>query len=116
MPFREVYIHGLVRDAQGQKMSKSKGNTVDPDEVQQRYGTDAVRFTMAILAAPGNDIPLDPERMEGIPGVRQQALERLSLRADEGRRPAYLAALPRRGSLAGRPLDPLPRAGDDRPR
>jgi len=65
VPFREVYIHGLVRDADGQKMSKSKGNTVDPEEVQRRYGTDAVRLTMAILAAPGNDIPLAPERMEG---------------------------------------------------
>ncbi len=65
VPFREVYIHGLVRDAHGQKMSKSKGNTVDPEEVQERYGTDAVRFTMAILAAPGNDIPLAAERMEG---------------------------------------------------
>jgi valyl-tRNA synthetase len=65
VPFREVYIHGLVRDAEGQKMSKSKGNTVDPHEVQDRYGTDAVRFTMAILAAPGNDIPLDPQRMDG---------------------------------------------------
>jgi valyl-tRNA synthetase len=65
VPFATVYIHGLVRDAEGQKMSKSKGNTIDPHEVQQRYGTDAVRFTMAILAAPGNDIPLAPERMEG---------------------------------------------------
>jgi len=65
VPFGEVYIHGLVRDAQGQKMSKSKGNTVDPREMQEKYGTDAVRFTMAILAAPGNDIPLAPERMEG---------------------------------------------------
>jgi valyl-tRNA synthetase len=65
VPFRQVYIHGLVRDADGQKMSKSKGNTIEPAEVQERYGTDAVRFTMAILAAPGNDIPLAPERMEG---------------------------------------------------
>jgi len=65
VPFREVYIHGLVRDAHGQKMSKSKGNTIDPLEMQARYGTDAVRFTMAILAAPGNDIPLAPERTEG---------------------------------------------------
>ena len=65
VPFGKVYIHGLVRDAQGQKMSKSKGNTIEPSEVQDRYGTDAVRFTMAILAAPGNDIPLAPERMEG---------------------------------------------------
>jgi valyl-tRNA synthetase len=65
VPFREVYIHGLVRDADGQKMSKSRGNTVDPDDVQLRYGTDAVRLTMAMLAAPGNDIPLAPERMDG---------------------------------------------------
>jgi valyl-tRNA synthetase len=65
VPFHQVYIHGLVRDAHGQKMSKSKGNTVDPEELQLRYGTDAVRFTMAILAAPGNDIPLAHERMEG---------------------------------------------------
>jgi valyl-tRNA synthetase len=65
VPFRDVYIHGLVRDAEGQKMSKSRGNTTDPEEVQARYGTDAVRLTMAMLAAPGNDIPLAPERMEG---------------------------------------------------
>src|SRR5262245_14176131 len=65
VPFEHVYIHGLVRDAEGQKMSKSKGNTIDPDDVQSRYGTDAVRLTMAMLAAPGNDIPLAPERMEG---------------------------------------------------
>jgi valyl-tRNA synthetase len=65
VPFRQVYIHGLVRDAEGQKMSKSKGNTIDPDDVQRRYGTDAVRLTMAMLAAPGNDIPVAPERMEG---------------------------------------------------
>jgi len=65
VPFRTVYIHGLVRDAEGQKMSKSKGNTIDPEDVAKRYGTDAVRLTMAMLAAPGNDIPLSPERMEG---------------------------------------------------
>jgi valyl-tRNA synthetase len=65
VPFRQVYIHGLVRDAHGQKMSKSKGNTVDPLELQKTYGTDAVRLTMAMLAAPGNDIPLSPERMDG---------------------------------------------------
>jgi len=65
VPFAQVYIHGLVRDEHGDKMSKSKGNAIDPREVQDRYGTDAVRFTMAILAAPGNDIPLAPERMEG---------------------------------------------------
>ena len=65
VPFRQVYIHGLVRDAHGQKMSKSKGNAIDPMELQRNYGTDAVRLTMAMLAAPGNDIPLSPERMDG---------------------------------------------------
>jgi valyl-tRNA synthetase len=65
VPFRQVYIHGLVRDESGQKMSKSKGNTIDPDDVQKQYGTDAVRLTMAMLAAPGNDIPLAEKRMEG---------------------------------------------------
>ncbi|MBD3866716.1 MAG: valine--tRNA ligase [Acidobacteria bacterium] len=65
VPFRHVYIHGLVRDSAGQKMSKSKGNTVDPAELQERYGTDAVRFFMAILASPGSDIPLDADRMDG---------------------------------------------------
>ncbi len=65
VPFRHVYIHGLVRDSAGQKMSKSKGNTVDPAELQERYGTDAVRLFMAIQASPGSDIPLDSERMEG---------------------------------------------------
>jgi valyl-tRNA synthetase len=65
VPFRHVYIHGLVRDSAGQKMSKSKGNTVDPAELQGRYGTDALRFFMAILASPGSDIPLVAERMEG---------------------------------------------------
>ncbi len=56
VPFREVYIHSLVRDAERQKMSKTKGNVVDPIEVLQRYGTDALRFTLASKAAPGTDI------------------------------------------------------------
>ncbi|WP_447972623.1 valine--tRNA ligase [Nitrospira sp. Kam-Ns4a] len=57
-PFRDVYIHALVRDAEGQKMSKSKGNVVDPLEVMDRYGTDALRFTLASLCTPGRDIKL----------------------------------------------------------
>ena len=56
VPFRNVYIHALVRDAERQKMSKTKGNVVDPIEIIEKYGTDAVRFTLATMAAPGTDI------------------------------------------------------------
>lgn len=65
VPFREVYIHALVRDAEGQKMSKSKGNVIDPLEIIDRYGADAFRFTLAALAAQGRDIRLSEERIEG---------------------------------------------------
>jgi valyl-tRNA synthetase len=65
VPFREVYIHALVRDAEGQKMSKSRGNVIDPMEVIERYGADALRFTLAALAAQGRDIRLSEERIEG---------------------------------------------------
>jgi len=65
VPFRHVYIHALIRDAEGQKMSKSKGNVVDPLSVMDRYGTDAFRFTLAALAAQGRDIRLAEERIEG---------------------------------------------------
>lgn len=65
VPFREVYLNALVRDAQGQKMSKSRGNVLEPEAMIQRYGVDALRFTLSILASPGRDIPLAPERMEG---------------------------------------------------
>jgi valyl-tRNA synthetase len=65
VPFRNVYIHALVRDAEGQKMSKSKGNVVDPLHVMEQYGTDALRFTLASMASPGRDIKLAEERIEG---------------------------------------------------
>jgi len=65
VPFRHVYIHALIRDAEGQKMSKSKGNVVDPLSVMDKYGTDAFRFTLAALAAQGRDIRLAEERIEG---------------------------------------------------
>jgi valyl-tRNA synthetase len=65
VPFRDVYIHALVRDMEGQKMSKSRGNVVDPLEVMDQYGTDALRFTLAALAAQGRDIRLSTERIEG---------------------------------------------------
>ena len=64
-PFRDVYIHALVRDAYGKKMSKSKGNVIDPLDVLDQYGTDAFRFTLAALAAQGRDIKLSEERISG---------------------------------------------------
>ena len=65
VPFREVYIHALVRDAERQKMSKTKGNVVDPLDVIERFGTDATRFTLAAMAAPGTDIAFNENRTEG---------------------------------------------------
>jgi valyl-tRNA synthetase len=64
VPFRELYIHALVRDAEKQKMSKTKGNVIDPLDVTERYGTDAVRFALAISAAPGTDIAFSDEKVE----------------------------------------------------
>ncbi len=65
VPFREVYIHALVRDADRQKMSKTKGNVLDPIEVIGKYGTDATRFTLAAMAAPGTDIAFSESRTAG---------------------------------------------------
>jgi valyl-tRNA synthetase len=65
VPFREVYIHALVRDAQGQKMSKSKGNVIDPLSVIDEFGADAFRFTLTAFAAMGRDIKLATERIAG---------------------------------------------------
>jgi len=65
VPFRDVYIHALVRDEQGQKMSKSKGNVVDPLDIMSEYGTDAFRFTLAAMAAMGRDIRLAEDRIAG---------------------------------------------------
>ncbi|HEU5376214.1 MAG TPA: valine--tRNA ligase [Ktedonobacteraceae bacterium] len=65
VPFHTIYLHGLVRDAKGEKMSKSKGNVVDPLEVMDQYGTDALRFTLATSSTPGNDMKLVPERIVG---------------------------------------------------
>ncbi|SDH49248.1 valine--tRNA ligase [Roseospirillum parvum] len=65
VPFRDVYIHALVRDAKGQKMSKSKGNVIDPLDLIDQFGTDALRFTLAALAAQGRDIKMSEGRVQG---------------------------------------------------
>lgn len=64
-PFRDVYIHALVRDAEGRKMSKSKGNVIDPLTKMSQYGTDAIRFTLASMSSPGRDMKLSEDRIEG---------------------------------------------------
>ena len=65
VPFKEVYIHALVRDEKGQKMSKSKGNVLDPLELIDQYGADSLRFTLAAMAAQGRDIKMSTSRLEG---------------------------------------------------
>jgi valyl-tRNA synthetase len=65
IPFRDVYVHALVRDEKGQKMSKTKGNVIDPLDIIEKYGADALRFTLAILTLQGRDIRLSEKRFEG---------------------------------------------------
>ncbi|MCS6999225.1 MAG: valine--tRNA ligase [Aquificaceae bacterium] len=65
VPFRDVYIHALIRDEKGQKMSKTKGNVIDPLDIVEKYGADALRFTLAILTQQGRDIKLSEKRFEG---------------------------------------------------
>jgi len=65
VPFKDVYVHALVRDEEGKKMSKSKGNVIDPLDIIDRYGTDAFRYTLAAFAAQGRDIKMSEKRVEG---------------------------------------------------
>jgi valyl-tRNA synthetase len=64
VPFRDVYLHNIVKNAEGQKMSKSKGTGIDPIDVNREYGTDAMRFTLALMAAPGSDLVWTGDRIE----------------------------------------------------
>jgi len=65
VPFRTVYLHGLIRDEKGEKMSKSRGNVVDPVGIIEKYGTDALRFALCTGNSPGNDMKLNPQKLEG---------------------------------------------------
>ena len=83
-PFHTVLIHGLVRDAQGRKMSKSLGNGIDPLDIIERYGADALRFSLTIGSAPGNDMRFHDEKVEAARNFANK-LEREPLRAHERR-------------------------------
>jgi valyl-tRNA synthetase len=83
VPFRDVYVHALVRDEKGKKMSKSIGNVLDPLELVDEYGADALRFTLTSMAAMGRDLKLSKDRIAGLPQLRHEAVERRALRRDE---------------------------------
>ena len=125
VPFRQVYIHALVRDADRQKMSKTKGNVIDPLEIIERFGTDATRFTLAAMAAPGTDIAFNESRTEGYRAFANKIWNAARFmfmnvdRIDPGLRPGGTAeaAIPRippkghcwiPGCHARRPLDSFP--------
>ena len=65
VPFSKVYVHALVRDEKGQKMSKSKGNVIDPLSIINKYGADSLRLTLISMAAPGRDVKLSEDRVKG---------------------------------------------------
>ena len=92
-PFRTVYVHALVRDEKGKKMSKSLGNVLDPLDLIDEFGADAVRFTMTAMAAMGRDLKLSTRPHRRLPQLRHQALERPPLRRDERRRHATRARM-----------------------
>ena len=96
VPFREVYIHGLVRDANREKMSKTKGNVIDPIGVIEQYGTDAVRFTLAAQASPGTDIAFNEARTEGYRAFANKvwnAARFIAIQIERGREAGYPISL-----------------------
>ena len=101
----------MVRDQHGKKMSKSFGNAVDPLDWIDRFGADALRFTLARGANPGTDVPVSEEWVPGLPQLLQQAVERHPVRADQRRAPS--GPLPAAAELSSRgPLDPVPADSD----
>ena len=117
VPFRQVALHGLVRDAQGKKMSKSRGNTVDPLDWIARFGADATRFTLARGASPGGDVALSEEWVAGARNFCNKlwnATRFALMNGADGRR-CPVAGRSRRAQRP-RPVDPVPAGGGRRPR
>ena len=79
VPFKYVYVHGLVRDAEGRKMSKSLGNGIDPLEIIDQYGADALRFMLTTGITPGNDMRFKTDKLESCKKLCKQAVERLKI-------------------------------------
>ena len=105
VPFKDVYIHGLVRDERGTKMSKTKGNVVDPLQLIDDYGADALRLALLASTAQGRDVKFGPSPGRGLPQLRHQALERRPLRPDERGARCDPAFDPRACRAAAQPLD-----------
>jgi len=108
VPFREVYIHALVRDADRQKMSKTKGNVIDPIEVVTKYGTDAVRFTLASMASPGTDIAFSESRTEGYRAFANKiwnAARFLFMQIDRAKEAGYKVSMLTSGTIPELPED-----------
>ena len=103
VPFRNVYIHALVRDADRQKISKTKGNVIDPIEIVTKYGTDAVRFTLASQASPGTDIAFNEARTEGYRAFANKiwnAARFLQMNIDRGQEAGYTVSLTSHDSVS----------------
>jgi len=108
VPFKEVYIHALVRDADRQKMSKTKGNVIDPIEVVTKYGTDAVRFTLASMASPGTDIAFSESRTEGYRAFANKiwnAARFLFMQIDRAKEAGYKVSMLASGTVPELPED-----------
>jgi valyl-tRNA synthetase len=106
VPFREVYIHALIRDADRQKMSKTKGNVIDPIDIIQRFGTDAVRFTLASMASPGTDIAFSEARTEGYRAFANKiwnAARFLFMQVDRAKEAGYDVSMREHGVVAELP-------------
>jgi valyl-tRNA synthetase len=109
-PFREVYIHALVRDPEGQKMSKSKGNVIDPLDLMEQYGTDAFRFSLAAFAAMGRDVRLSEERIAGYRNFANKVwnASRFTLMNLEDYGSAGFQPVEKSGGTGFQPVDNLP--------